>query len=963
MPHHLTTIVLSIGLSVVFSRPVAAEAPFAPAPTNQQQLDARVEQLQKQYAPYLRSLPKPLPPPKRTALPSEWKFTFEAKDSPKTEGLPPAPAWFGTDFDDSRWDKTTVPEWRYRMRQGDTAIDPKDVAVCATKGTSADTICWYRTTFRASAAEHGQRRWLCFDGVDWEAQVYLNGELLGSHRTYYEPFRFNVTDKLKPDNVLAVRVIAGRSYGEPISYWSLFPDIRAAEQRYVPDRAQSIRGNLPIGYHAGCGFGIHRAVYLEQSGPVAIREVFARNDLSDGKATVKIELDSAAACTGEINIEILPENFEGQSYGAVVHSGLPAGPSVQTATIPMSEAKVWSPQTPYLYRCRVTPKDGMAKDVLFGCRSFSIIHRGKPNQSSPSMPVYRFEPVKAKWLRILGRGSNASDWNSIWEIDCPAIVKDKNGVTASKVNKEYPPAHALDGNMKTRWALQGRGEWIQFALDDSVAFDRLAIGWFEAANRNWDFDLLVSRDGTNWTRLDYKPAETPGDDLSRLPNGMPLLNGKPLYLRGTNIQGLNAYWYWGQTDRLMHAILLLKAGHFNIVRCCQHVEFPEVRELMDRLGMLSEQDQGGGYRGSIDMGVRREPHIQTGTVLARTCYNNPGVVLLTFGNEHQFDTTPILQAAMAVDPQRVFKPISGRISHSHGAPLTLPDDIWPHVIDDSHPYSGWYGKLAPQTWSYLQIFPPGRMITLGEFGAEALDGYETMKKYPDAWKPPAADADTLWAASQVQKHDVRQIVGLGRDPKNLGEYIEASQNYQAALLADKVTGMRLSPRAIAGYFHFHFLDAVPVFWPKAVVSFDHKPKKAYYQLAQLNQPLVPLMRLSGVRPDAMTFWIANDLDSPFPQATLRWKLAPEGSDAAVVSGQQKLDVPALGTVKGETVDLSGLVEKYPALDVTLTVTDGAGQELSRYNRIVRAVPKSALSRSGQGDFQPAKDPFNDKKKK
>ena len=103
------------------------------------------------------------------------------------------------------------------------------------------------------------------------------------------------------------------------------------------------------------------------------------------------------------------------------------------------------------------------------------------------------------------------------------------------------------------------------------------------------------------------------------------------------------------------------------------------------------------------------------------------------------------------------------------------------MIDDGHPYSGWYGKTAPQTWSFGQTWTPRRMVTLGEFGAEALDAYETMRDhYPPQFQPPPAETDTLWAASQVEKHDVKQIAGLGRKPTNLREYIEASQNYQEA---------------------------------------------------------------------------------------------------------------------------------------------------------------------------------------
>ena len=955
-----TRLLLTLALVSVLAptaRGIDTGSPRFTAPTNQKELDRRIADLRRQYEPFLRSLPAPLQKRERVNLPKQWKFTFEAKESPKVEGIPPAPAWNTSDFDDAGWETTTVPEWRYRTREGDeTACDPKIVDCWKNHQKTADTICWYRTTFSARRPPAPQRLWLCFDGVDWEAQVWLNGEPLGTHRVYYEPFRFDVTDKVKAHNTLAVRVIAGRSYGEPMTYWAVFPDIRAAKQRYVPDRSQSIPGNLTIGYHAGCGFGIHRDVYLECTGPVLVHAIFARNDLSAANARIKVELDSAEARAAALQVEILPENFQGRSYSAAKAIEVPHGASVQTLVIPMPEARVWSPESPHLYRCRVSIQGSDAQDVLFGCRSFSIVHRHEPD--TVALPAYGFKPVRARWLRILGRGSNASDWNSIWEVDCPALVRGKESVTASKSGKDYPAAFALDGKLDTRWAAEGRGEWIQFRLDESIAFDHVAIGWFEANSRTWDFDLLVSNDGQQWTKLAYEPLVAAGDRSGKLPSGMLLLNGQPVYLRGTNIQGLNAYSYWGQTERLLHALLLLKAGNFNVVRSCQHVEFPEVLECMDRVGMMSEQDQGGGYGGSIDMGIRREPHIHTGTVLARQTYNNPGVVLLTFGNEHEFPTEPIVRAGLAVDPQRIFKPISGRFSHSR-KPWDLPDELRANAIDDGHPYSGWYGSVVPQTWSFCQTWGPRRMVTLGEFGAEALDAYETMRDaYPPQFQPPSPETDTLWAASQVQKHDVKQIVGLGRDPKNLAEYIEASQNYQESLLADKVIGMRLSPQAIAGYFHFHFLDVVPVFWPKSIVSHDHRPKKAFYQLSQLNQPVVAVARLSGAKPDAMTLWVANDLSESFPRCTLDWTVSVDGKSA--LHGTVTLDVPPLSAVRGPQVDLRSLTVKAAAFDVMLALTDAAGGEISRYQRQVRCVPNQLLTSSPAGAQA---DPFNPAKKK
>ncbi len=911
----------------------------ASTPTTDAELNARLAELRAEYTPYLRSLPSPAPGRPRIALPPEWRFTHEAKASPKTEGIPPAPAWHGLEFDDRGWETTTVPEWRYRTREGDdTARNPEKKDQWKNSEATADTICWYRTTFAAGSPEAGRRRWLCFDGVEWEAQVWLNGEMLGTHRVYYEPFRFDVTDRLRGTNTLAVRVIAGRSYGEPMTYWGLFPDIRAAKQRYTPDRAQSIPGNLPIGYHAGCGYGIFAPVYLEDTGPVRIDAVFARNDLSGGTARVKVECDGVPA---EVRVDLLPENFEGRAYAATGR-----GPVLE---IPMPGARTWSPDAPHLYRCRVTVPGSDTKDVLFGCRSFGI----NATKAPVPPPTYTFAPVKARWLRILGRGSDASTWNSIWEVEGLPLASGSNTVSASRRNPEYPEEWAVDGKPDTRWALDGRGGWIQFALDPAVSFDRATIGWYEAGYRNWDFDLLVSDDGQAWSKLDYTAPKI----AAGLPEGMLLLNGKPVYLRGTNIQGLNAYWYWGQTNELLDALLLLKAANFNAVRSCQHVEFPGVLEYMDRVGMMSEQDQGGGYRGSLDLGIRREQHIHTGTVLARQTYNHPGVVLLCFGNEHDFPTEPIVRAALAVDPQRIFKPISGRISHSH-KPWDLPQDLRANALDDSHPYSGWYGNNVPQTWKNLQIFPPQRLITLGEYGAEALDAYETMRDhYPPQFAPPPPTADTLWAASQVQKHDVKQIAGLGRNPTNLAEYIEASQRYQASLLADKTIGMRLSPRAIAGYFHFHFLDAVPVFWPKSIVSHDHRPKLAYYQMAQINQPLVPLPQLEGERPDAMTLWVANDLADAVPGASLAWSVSAQG--AVVARGAQRIDVPAYGAVRGGRVELRALSEQHPAFDLELTLADAAGRVVSRYSRHVRVVAP-ALRRTSKAEA--TDDPFNKKVK-
>jgi len=69
---------------------------------------------------------------------------------------------------------------------------------------------WYRNEFVAQKSAHtGEHYWLNFDGINWKAEVYLNGALVGQVDGAAERGHFDVTALVKPGekNALAVRVI------------------------------------------------------------------------------------------------------------------------------------------------------------------------------------------------------------------------------------------------------------------------------------------------------------------------------------------------------------------------------------------------------------------------------------------------------------------------------------------------------------------------------------------------------------------------------------------------------------------------------------------------------------------------------------------------------------------------------------------------------------------------------------
>jgi hypothetical protein len=224
------------------------------------------------------------------------------------------------------------------------------------------------------------------------------------------------------------------------------------------------------------------------------------------------------------------------------------------------------------------------------------------------------------------------------------------------------------------------------------------------------------------------------------------------------------------------------------------------------------------------------------------------------------------------------------------------------------------------------------MSFAGEYGAEALDSYETMSKhYPAHWKPtPSKDADTLWGHVQTKKAGSKQIMGFrGKTPKNLGQYIEASQNYQADVLSEVTKGFRLSPRRISGYFQFHFIDVLPAEWPKSIVSHDLTPKKGYFVMAQLNQPLVPLPRITN-HCRTMELWVANDTEKKFDNARLKWSIAQNND--VILQGEEITRIKNRQAAKIGQVDLTKLPSTVEVIDVVLKLFDDGGTLLSKYRQ-------------------------------
>ena len=93
---------------------------------------------------------------------------------------------------------------------------------------------WYQTIIHVPKGWNGQRIFLRFGSVNYLADVWLNGESIGSHEGGHLPFEFDVTEKMKEnENLLVMRVDGrltadrvpprGRPYNFPQTNFDFFP--------------------------------------------------------------------------------------------------------------------------------------------------------------------------------------------------------------------------------------------------------------------------------------------------------------------------------------------------------------------------------------------------------------------------------------------------------------------------------------------------------------------------------------------------------------------------------------------------------------------------------------------------------------------------------------------------------------------------------------------------------------------
>ena len=207
---------------------------------------------------------------------------------------------------------------------------------------------WYRRTFTIPSSWSGQRVLLNFGAVDWQATVWVNGRRIGTHRGGYDAFTMDLTAALRHSGVqeMVVGVDAPVDRGaEPIG-----------KQRLRPHR---------IWYTANSG--IWQSVWLEPVPAAHIDSVRATPDVQNDTLTVTVHTTGASS----------DDTIQAIAYAGSQQVGSAQGSTTATLTLPVPNARLWSPTDPYLYGLTVQlTRGGRPIDAVgsyFGMRSISVV--------------------------------------------------------------------------------------------------------------------------------------------------------------------------------------------------------------------------------------------------------------------------------------------------------------------------------------------------------------------------------------------------------------------------------------------------------------------------------------------------------------------------------------------------------------------------------------------------------------
>jgi beta-galactosidase/beta-glucuronidase len=754
-------------------------------------------------------------------------------------------------FDDSSWKTMHIPQNWF--------LD----------GLDHHGVVWFRREFNYKP--RGKFTSLHFEGVDYFADVTLNGSPLGHHTGYFTPFIFDVTGLLRSGkNILAVRVDS--PYEQPgLDGWHIRKKLIKGVLNHHDCRPGGGWNTEGQSYNTG---GIWNSVHLEQHGAVTIDEARLRSDLESQPSLLHIQLkvkNRAGEQAADLELRCTPENFTGNSYALKSTLDIPAGESVHSIQLAVPDIRLWQPWDrgfPHLYQINTKINAAGKKAVassLFGFRTVKLEEgfrwfvngkpyfiRGSNYIGSQWLSETLFQEAVASKTHPFGGGPEGDFYK-----------RDVELARQANLNLLRVHAHVLPPEFHAACDRAGILVWQDFPLQ-------------------WGYS----------DQADFR----------------------------------------AEAEREMRAMVTQLYNHPSIVAWCAHNESPwDAPWMAGAVGGTYDPDQNRDLDTHLqaiarEIGPDRYAHRSSGTGDGHTY---PGWYHGHWRDYRDLPGAPFITeyGAQGLPGKESFQRMLPQFGPDAGFAELLRLKTWIESnkkIDSSTRFLIKFGTglfrfmdRRPALKRYKELF-----MKWGMKRSQTVER-SIYQNLPSEHEIPAdlQHARQVWQAWQF--HDTQLMETFENGIKigtSLADFIINSQSYQAHLIQYGTECYRRAKyEKVTGIVQFDFTDPWPaVTW--AVLDYWRHPKAAYDALRRCMQPVLPSIQLpeniEAGKATLVTFCVVNDLTDDFPNAQCTWQLSSDKN--VIASASFPVNIPADGISKEVKVTLPSLNAGQFRLNVSLS---------------------------------------------
>ncbi|WP_438449210.1 glycoside hydrolase family 2 protein [Gorillibacterium sp. sgz5001074] len=332
--------------------------------------------------------------------------------------------------------KVQVPSsWRasYRRPTGRSfgVIPEHDYAPCDLFGypqewAQADAGVLHRTIRLPNSMAGGKNRlFLRFDGIMQKAAVYLDGERIGCWEDGYLPLLVDVTDQVQPDTDHDLHVVCG-----------------SFDKVTLPSGQQKITG-LAGSWFGALARGIWQDVTLESRPAFSLSDMSIRTSVRERRLEVQAEVSPPASSDlTSCKAALFVRECDGRQPVLQAEAQAAEWLRQQDGTyrvrfmLDWPDAKLWSPDQPFLYRLELVLSDGNEiGDRLEERFGFREIRTEGPRFLLNGIPLN----LRGDSWHFQGAIQQTEDYVRSWYRMCKEV-----GINCIRLHAEPHPSYYLD---------------------------------------------------------------------------------------------------------------------------------------------------------------------------------------------------------------------------------------------------------------------------------------------------------------------------------------------------------------------------------------------------------------------------------------------------------------------------------------------------------------------------------------